>query len=102
MIQYAIFFLDCESLIRKMLVVDPGKRYTIENIKRHRWMQAEIPRVPVLYHPSGGIHSEPNEQILRLMQSLGIDAVKTQEVRYYLFCSFLFSTNYFSIVPSLL
>nr|CAD7393991.1 unnamed protein product [Timema cristinae] len=73
---------DCESLIRKMLVLDPSKRYCVENIKRHRWMVAEAPRLL----PSTGEHlsagtakSEPNEQILRLMQSLGIDAVKTRE-----------------------
>lgn len=42
-------------------------------------MQAEIPSLPT-YQPSL-LNAEPNEQILRLMQSLGIDAVKTQEVR---------------------
>ncbi|KAL0280770.1 UNVERIFIED_CONTAM: hypothetical protein PYX00_001972 [Menopon gallinae] len=68
---------DCESLIRKMLVVDPSKRYSIESIKRHRWMQAEVPRLPS--SPPIGTQHEVNEQILRLMQSLGIDSVKTRE-----------------------
>ncbi|XP_069680653.1 serine/threonine-protein kinase SIK2-like [Periplaneta americana] len=69
---------DCESLIRKMLVLDPSKRYSVEHIKRHRWMVAEAPRL--LPSTGGEQHgAEPNEQILRLMQSLGIDAVKTRE-----------------------
>ncbi|XP_046981436.1 serine/threonine-protein kinase SIK1-like [Schistocerca americana] len=68
---------DCESLIRKMLVLDPCRRYTVEQIKRHRWMSAEAPRL--LPSGAGGTSSEPNEQILRLMQSLGIDGNKTRE-----------------------
>lgn len=72
---------DCESLIRKMLVLEPGKRYTIPQIKRHRWMagagEAIRPVVPTI-SPS---LQEPNEQILRLMHSLGIDIARTREVR---------------------
>ena len=69
---------DCESLIRKMLVLDPSKRYTVDQIKRHRWMTEEAPRLL----PSTGDHkqAEPNEQILRLLQSLGIDPPKTRDV----------------------
>lgn len=64
-----------------MLVVDPSKRYSIENIKSHRWMQAECPRFSEM--PSSAVvRQEPNDQILRLMQSLGIDSVKTREVSY--------------------
>ncbi|XP_028038365.1 serine/threonine-protein kinase SIK2 [Bombyx mandarina] len=76
---------DCESLIRKMLVLEPMKRYTIEQIKKHRWMAAEpysiatviadATRSPAHVPP----HQDPNEQVLRLMQSLGIDPVKTKE-----------------------
>ena len=81
-----MLFLDCESLIRKMLVVDPGKRYSIENIKKHRWMQAEIPKLPD--STNIGTTHELNDQILRLMQSLGIDSVKTREVPINFFYSF--------------
>ena len=35
-------FLDCESLIRRILVLDPQKRYTLQQIKSHCWMQAEV------------------------------------------------------------
>ncbi|CAH2090355.1 unnamed protein product [Euphydryas editha] len=76
---------DCESLIRKMLVLEPMKRYTIEQIKKHRWMAAEPYTVPAvtdpIRSPAHVAHhtQEPNEQVLRLMQSLGIDPVKTKE-----------------------
>lgn len=80
------FVSDCESLIRKMLVLEPMKRYTIEQIKKHRWMAAEPYAVPtVTADPARSpahapTHTEPNEQVLRLMQSLGIDPIKTKEV----------------------
>ena len=46
-------------------------------------MVAEAPRL--LPSAGGEQHgAEPNEQILRLMQSLGIDAVKTREVSCHL------------------
>ena len=32
------FSLDCENLIRHMLVVDINKRYTINQIKQHKWI----------------------------------------------------------------
>ena len=38
------FVSDCESLVRKILVRDPARRYTIEAVKRHRWMRAEVPK----------------------------------------------------------
>lgn len=73
------FLTDCESLIRKMLVLEPNKRYSIQQIKKHRWMQIGVP--PTLPPPFNLSNTSPNEQILRLMQSLGIDSTKTREVR---------------------
>ena len=75
-----------------MLVVDPGKRYSIENIKKHRWMQAEIPKLPD--STNIGTTHELNDQILRLMQSLGIDSVKTREVPINFFIVFLGVTHH--------
>lgn len=64
-----------------MLVLEPNKRYSIQQIKKHRWMQMVVP--PTL-PPSFAISNlAPNEQILRLMQSLGIDSVKTREVNNF-------------------
>jgi serine/threonine protein kinase len=68
---------DCESLIRKMLVLEPNKRYSIAQIKKHRWMQMSVP--PSLPPTIPASTTQPNEQILRLMQSLGIDSSKTRE-----------------------
>ncbi|KAG2470075.1 SIK2 kinase, partial [Polypterus senegalus] len=77
---------DCEHLIRRMLVLDPSKRLTIAQIKEHKWMVMEVPlQRPLLYQPAvveGSEHrvGEYNEQVLRLMHSLGIDQHKTIEV----------------------
>jgi serine/threonine protein kinase len=64
-----------------MLVVDPQKRFTISQIVQHRWMQHRRDAAP---QPSEERPSERrceyNEQLLRLMQSLGIDPKKTVEV----------------------
>ncbi|XP_059123848.1 serine/threonine-protein kinase SIK2 isoform X3 [Peromyscus eremicus] len=74
---------ECEHLIRRMLVLDPSKRLSIAQIKEHKWMLIEVPvQRPILYpqeqenEPSIG---EFNEQVLRLMHSLGIDQQKTIE-----------------------
>lgn len=61
-----------------MLVLEPSKRYCVTQIKRHRWMQVDIP--PSIPATTAGSNTQPNEQILRLMQSLGIDGSKTREV----------------------
>lgn len=80
-----VFPVDCEHLIRRMLVLDPSKRLTIAQIKEHKWMLVEVPvQRPTLY-PQGQ-ENEPsigefNEQVLRLMHSLGIDQQKTIEVK---------------------
>lgn len=71
-----------------MLVLDPSRRYTIDQIKRHRWMLIEImDPVSMLCDTKtvggnaavGTAAVEPNEQILRLMAGLGIDAQKTRD-----------------------
>jgi len=76
------FFMssDCESLIRRILVLDPQKRFTLQQIKSHCWMQAEVPHCPPVVAQSSPSEKETiNEQILRLMQSLGIDPTRTKE-----------------------
>lgn len=82
-----------------MLVLEPMKRYTIEQIKKHRWMAAEPYAVPsVTADPARSpahapTHTEPNEQVLRLMQSLGIDPIKTKEVTIFLIITFIIKTS---------
>ncbi|XP_034885984.1 serine/threonine-protein kinase SIK1 isoform X2 [Mirounga leonina] len=80
------FFMsqDCETLIRRMLVVDPTKRITIAQIRQHRWMQAE-PSVPRQACPAFSALSynsnlgHYDEQVLGIMHSLGIDRQRTVE-----------------------
>ncbi|XP_029419266.1 serine/threonine-protein kinase SIK2 isoform X2 [Nannospalax galili] len=74
---------DCEHLIRRMLVLDPSKRLTIAQIKEHKWMLIEVPVQRTILYPQEQ-ENEPsigefNEQVLRLMHSLGIDQQKTIE-----------------------
>ena len=100
-----LYFTECEHLIRRMLVLDPKRRYTIPQIMSHRWMTRNGTQPPPSHQPKttltssgstpsagqkgvaavtgGGGKPELNEQILRLMRSLGIDQRKTVEVRIY-------------------
>ncbi|XP_029794702.1 serine/threonine-protein kinase SIK1 [Suricata suricatta] len=80
------FFMsqDCETLIRRMLVVDPAKRITIAQIRQHRWMQAEpaVPRPPCTACPAPGCGSSLgpyDERALGIMNALGIDRQRTVE-----------------------
>ncbi|XP_078512522.1 serine/threonine-protein kinase SIK1 [Lissotriton helveticus] len=76
---------DCESLIRRMLVVDPTKRLTISQIKQHKWMQAD-PSLqlsqPPLSLPLQDYNSnlgDYSEQVLGIMNTLGINRQRTVE-----------------------
>lgn len=66
-----------------MLVLDPVRRYSVEQIKRHRWMLTEVPEsvamINMTLKPGGTASVEPNEQILKIMNNLGIDIQRTRE-----------------------
>ena len=69
-----------------MLVKDPNQRYTIEQIKKHKWMQADPAVKTILAYndevkfEGDKILDEYNEQALELMQGLGIDIERTKKV----------------------
>lgn len=71
-----------------MLVLEPRKRFTISQIKAHKWMNMGEGAAPAKESPPlslgdlghNAAQGEFNEQILRLMQSLGIDQQKTIQV----------------------
>lgn len=65
-----------------MLTLDPTKRPTIAQIKRHRWMKAADYEAKYTFNPivASTELQEPQPQILRLMQSLGIDSAKIRQV----------------------
>lgn len=76
------FFMsrDCETLIRRMLVVEPGKRISLAQIRQHRWMQAHPcppPACPALSYSSN--LGDYDEQVLGIMQTLGVDRQRTVE-----------------------
>ena len=79
---------DCESLIRKMLVLEPTKRYTIPQIKRHRWLANTMDNVRTVLPSISPSLQEPNEQILRFMLSLGIDIIRTREVIFFYYLNY--------------
>ncbi|KAM3932926.1 serine/threonine-protein kinase SIK1 isoform 1-T2 [Leptodactylus fuscus] len=66
---------DCESLLRRMLVVDPGKRLSIAQIRQHRWFQGMASQQPLLHSDLPA--PQPCMQVLAIMQSLGIDRERT-------------------------
>ncbi|XP_031552797.1 serine/threonine-protein kinase SIK2-like isoform X2 [Actinia tenebrosa] len=87
------FFMstECEHLIRHMLVKDPHQRYTLDQIKKHKWLQNV--EIPASGKPSLSINTfveentkdsdkksreEYNEQAVSLMQGLGIDIERTK------------------------
>lgn len=73
---------DCENLIRRMLTLDPAKRPTVEQIKKHRWMRPtefEFRYRLTPPQPMSPEKAEPHPQILKLMHSLGIEAVKVRQ-----------------------
>ncbi|XP_069965534.1 MAP/microtubule affinity-regulating kinase 3 isoform X2 [Bactrocera oleae] len=79
------FFMssDCEHLIRRMLVLDPSRRYTINQIKSHRWVCGEARDTVAIsqcnVNMDGTSSIEPNEDILRIMSEFaGIPPEKTK------------------------
>ena len=88
-----------------MLVLDPKKRYTITQIKQHKWMQLDGALAKALV-PSSDPEldlkpGEFSEQTLVIMQSLGIDQRKTLEVRLpthgFLFINVSYSESSFCL-----
>ncbi|XP_039248045.2 uncharacterized protein LOC120325930 isoform X1 [Styela clava] len=76
---------DCENLVRRMLVINPKKRLTISQIKKHKWMQAHNPIIVLAQTksspqlPRRGKLSEYNEHVLKIMHGLGINRQKALE-----------------------
>lgn len=64
-----------------MLVLQPSKRITIEQMKHHRWMTVEVMETSNVNSNISCDTStfEPNEQVVRIMQNLGIDSQRTRE-----------------------
>ena len=89
-----------------MLVLDPSRRYSIAKIKQHEWMLMDgggvrsCPPSPTISHK--GKVGQYNEQILRIMQSLGIDQQKTMEVYISCGCVILSSVTVWVVCVSVI
>ncbi|KFW77395.1 Serine/threonine-protein kinase SIK3, partial [Phalacrocorax carbo] len=80
------FFMstECEHLIRHMLVLDPSKRLSMEQICKHKWMKlgeadAEFDRlIAECQHLKTERQLEPlNEDVLLAMVDMGLDKERT-------------------------
>ncbi|NXT10690.1 SIK3 kinase, partial [Prunella fulvescens] len=75
---------ECEHLIRHMLVLDPSKRLSMEQICKHKWMKlgeadAEFDRlIAECQHLKTERQLEPlNEDVLLAMADMGLDKERT-------------------------
>lgn len=46
---------DAKDLIRKLLVVDPAKRYTVEQALTHKWIAGASPACAITVHVCGAV-----------------------------------------------
>ena len=75
--------LECEHLIRHMLVRDVAKRYNMVNIMNHKWVNEidDEDKASVLITDSP--ESDFSEEVLTMMLARGIDREKTIQVRLF-------------------
>ncbi|XP_043936903.1 serine/threonine-protein kinase SIK3 [Protopterus annectens] len=80
------FFMstECEHLIRHMLVLDPSKRLSMEQICKHKWMKLGDPdeEFDRLIAESQNVKAERqvepvNEEVLMAMTEIGLDRERT-------------------------
>lgn len=74
--------VECEHLIKHMLVRDVAKRYTMVNIMNHKWVK-EVDQED----KANVLLSDPNdpdlsEEVLTMMLARGVDREKTIQVGY--------------------
>ena len=71
---------DVKDLIRKVLETDPAKRYTIDDVRAHRWCQQvrrdQLPHLEIL--PSD-MNSELHNNVINELKGNGMDIVALNE-----------------------
>ena len=79
------FSLECEHLIRHMLVRDVAKRYTMVQIMNHKWVNEmdEEDKASALIIDSIP-DAELSDEVLTMMLSRGIDREKTIQVLLFI------------------
>lgn len=78
---------ECEHLIRHMLVLDPNKRLSMEQICKHKWMKLgdTDPNFDRLIAECQQLKEERqvdplNEDVLLAMEDMGLDKERTLQV----------------------
>jgi MAP/microtubule affinity-regulating kinase len=64
---------DCADLIKKMLVVDPEQRATIEQIRKHPWLSSVQDCMPDVHAVEITDESKVNQTVLTDMEALGFN-----------------------------
>lgn len=81
---YYITVTECEHLVRRMLVIDPKRRYTIPQMCQHPWMTAapdDVRRDPATVGMETVSETAVyNDHVLRVMHNLNIDEQETLKV----------------------
>lgn len=71
---------DCMDLLKRMLVPDPKKRATLEEIRLHKWVNEGYAEPPLrLLEPYAPVHNV-DENVLRQMEKLGFNAKWAKDV----------------------
>ena len=90
-----VFSADCEHLIRHMLIVDANKRYSIAQIKQHKWLIQGEPYEDLVdieeQHKSENGICIYNEKVLQQMAKLGEDRAKVINVCFCFHGSIVFT-----------
>ena len=93
-----VFHADCEHLIRHMLIVDANKRYSIAQIKQHKWLIQGEPYEDIVdieeQHKNGNGICIYNEKVLQQMAKLGEDRAKVINVCFCFHGSILLKHRY--------
>ncbi|KAJ3091008.1 Map microtubule affinity-regulating kinase [Quaeritorhiza haematococci] len=70
---YPLLALDCERLIKRMLVLDPTKRATLEQVKQDKWYtEGYENETPIVSQPPV-LTREQHEQVLDEVEEIGLD-----------------------------
>eukprot|EP00128_Syssomonas_multiformis_P011327 Colp12_sorted_trinity150504_noHs@11955 len=69
---------DCERLIKRMLVVDPTKRITMEQLRRDKWVNEGYDDLP-LQKPIEDVESVDHEACIAQLQTIGITREQAEQ-----------------------
>ena len=71
------FNVDCERLIKKMLVLDPSKRATMAQLREDKWFNEGYENQPLEEPRTFELTKEQHESILSDLEDIGMDRERT-------------------------